>query len=62
MWPRLEVGAALCGVLELGNEDRLRLLASGSLVGGLCVDCHEKSELLASSAMLSNDDPCSVPC
>ena len=57
MWPRLEVGAALCGVLELGNDDRLRPLASGSLVGGLCVDCHEKSELLASSAMLGNDNP-----
>jgi len=53
----LEVGAAPCGVLELGNDDRLRPLASGLLVGGLCVDCHEKSELLASSAMLGNDDP-----
>jgi hypothetical protein len=44
-------------MLELGNDDRLWPLASGSLVGGLCVDCHEKSELLASSAMLGNDNP-----
>jgi hypothetical protein len=46
MCPQPEVGAALRGVLELGNDDQLWPLASGSLDGGLCVNCHGKSELL----------------
>ena len=42
----LEVGAALCGVLELGNDDRSRAFALGQLVDDLWMACYEKSELL----------------
>lgn len=42
----LEVRAALCGVLELGNDDRSRAFALGQLVDVLWMACYEKSELL----------------
>jgi hypothetical protein len=43
----LEVEAALRGVLELGNDNRLGAFALGQLVDGSWVACHGKSELLA---------------
>ena len=50
----LVVGAALHGVLELGNDDRSRAFALGQLVDDLKVACFGKSELLV--ALL----PCSA--
>jgi len=54
----LVVGAALHGVLELGNDDRSRAFALGQLVDDLEVACFGKLELLVAlflcSAMMTH--------
>jgi hypothetical protein len=56
-----EVGAALRGAFELGNDTRLRPLASGLLVGGLPLEDGAAGNL---ASMLGNDDlrQCVVLC